>query len=160
MIKIGVIADTHIPIASPCLPKTMLEGLKEVSFIIHAGDLVTLSLLRELEKIAPVYAVYGNMDSCEVRKALPQKRELKFTHFRIGIIHGDGKPSDLHIRLRKEFGEIDIIIFGHSHKPFKQMVDGALMFNPGSPTDRIFTSINTFGIIELNKGIKARHIQI
>lgn len=158
--KIGVISDTHIPTCCPGLPKVLLHRLKEVDLILHAGDFVTLGTLKELEKIAPVYAISGNMDSRHIKETLPPKREIKISHFKIGIIHGYGKSSDLHLRMREEFEGMDIIIFGHSHKPFKQIINGVLMFNPGSPTDKVFTNINSFGILELNREIKAEHVQI
>ena len=160
IIKIGVVSDTHIPISASSLPKKLLEGLKGVNLIIHAGDIVTASCLREIEEIAPVCAIYGNMDSLELRNTLPHKREIKVSHFKIGIVHGSGQPSDLPLRMRKEFNGADIIIFGHSHLPFKQIINGVLMFNPGSPTDKVFTAINSYGILELNNKIKARHVKI
>jgi len=66
----------------------------------------------------------------------------------------------LPLRMRKEFEGVDVIVFGHSHKPFNQIINGILMFNPGSPTDKIFTNTNSFGILELNKKIRAEHIEI
>ena len=158
--RIGVISDTHIPACSPSLPRPLLDGLKTVDLILHAGDFLTLDILKELEKIAPVYAVSGNMDDYQIKRTLPVKREIKISHFKIGIIHGYGKSSDLHLRMRKEFEDADVIIFGHSHKPFKKIINGVLMFNPGSPTDKIFTDTNSFGILEFNKKIKAKHIEI
>ncbi len=158
--RVGVISDTHIPTHSPSLPRPLLDGLKTVDLILHAGDFITLNTLRELEKIAPVYAVSGNMDGYEIKRTLPAKREIKISRFKIGIIHGYGRSSDLPLRMRKEFEGVDVIVFGHSHKPFNQIINGILMFNPGSPTDKIFTNTNSFGILELNKKIRAEHIEI
>jgi putative phosphoesterase len=55
---------------------------------------------------------------------------------------------------------VDIVIFGHSHQPFNQMVKGILFFNPGSPTDEIFAPYKSFGIIEINDTIEARIVKI
>ncbi|MFH1856164.1 MAG: metallophosphoesterase family protein [Candidatus Omnitrophota bacterium] len=159
-IRIGVVSDTHIPIAAPALPKALIDGLKGVDFIIHAGDLITLDVVRQLEKIAPVYAVSGNMDAYEAQNTLPKKKEVRIAGFKIGIIHGWGGSGDLLSRVRKEFKAVDVIIFGHSHKPFNQVVDGVLMFNPGSPTDKVCANTNTFGILTLNEEIKAEHIEV
>ena len=160
IIRIGVISDTHVPLCCPALPRPLLEGLKGVDLILHAGDFITPDTLKALEEIAPVYAVSGNMDNYHIKQNLPLKREIKISRFKIGIIHGYGQPADLPLRMRKEFKAVDVIIFGHSHKPFKQIIDGVLMFNPGSPTDKIFTNSNSFGILELDSKIKAEHIEI
>jgi putative phosphoesterase len=44
----------------------------------------------------------------------------------------------------------DIIIFGHSHHPFNELISGVLYFNPGSPTDMVYSEARSFGIIEIN----------
>ena len=63
---IGLISDTHIPKRAMCIPQRVFEIFKNVDFIIHAGDLVELTVIDELEQIAPVLAVHGNMDGPEV----------------------------------------------------------------------------------------------
>ena len=60
---IGLISDTHIPKRAMCVPKRVFEIFENVDYIIHAGDLVELSVVDELEQIAPVLAVHGNMDT-------------------------------------------------------------------------------------------------
>ena len=59
---IGVISDTHIPYRSRNIPSKVFEEFKNVDLILHAGDIEDLSVLDELEKIAPVKAVNGNCD--------------------------------------------------------------------------------------------------
>lgn len=161
MIKIGVLSDTHISDAcSPILPVSILNKLKGVSFIIHAGDIVNINVLKKLEEIAPVYAVSGNMDSEKTKKLLPRKKIMKFGRFKIGLIHGYGAAENIALRMRKEFSRADIIIFGHSHEPFNEIIDGVLMFNPGSAAGEGFEGISSCGIIELGEKITARHIEI
>src|SRR5208283_4635635 len=74
---IGLISDTHVPKRAMCIPQKVFEVLKDADFIIHACDLVELSVIDELEQIAPVLAVHGNMDSQEVSGALPELNSLK-----------------------------------------------------------------------------------
>ena len=68
---IGLISDTHVPKRAIKVPQKVFEVLNDADFIIHAGDLVELSVIDELEEIAPVLAVHGNMDDQEASGALP-----------------------------------------------------------------------------------------
>ncbi|MFA4992240.1 MAG: metallophosphoesterase family protein [Candidatus Omnitrophota bacterium] len=157
--KIGVISDTHIPIKCCELPQGLLKGLKGCELLIHAGDLVDECVLEELGKIAKVEAVYGNMDPQKLKSALPEKKTLEACGKKIGIMHGYGHPDKLVELLKNEFiqQKPDIIIFGHSHVPMNDYVDGTLFFNPGSATDTVFTPYRSYGIIEIDKGkISAR----
>ena len=70
---VGVISDTHVPTRARHLPRRVFQVFEEVELILHAGDLVELSVVRELEKLAPVLAVHGNMDGPEVRAELPRR---------------------------------------------------------------------------------------
>src|SRR5207237_3441753 len=84
--KIGVISDTHIPHFKK-LPQAIWEQFAGVELVIHAGDLSILSVIDELETIAPVVAVQGNVEEDEVIHTLPIKREIVVGHCRIGIMH-------------------------------------------------------------------------
>lgn len=133
--KIGVISDTHIPHFKK-LPEAIWEHFAGVEQIIHAGDLSVLSVIAELETIAPVVAVQGNIEHEEVVLKLPLKREIVVGFCRIGIVHILG---DSHNRVKvaqQEFPNARCVVFGHSHIPYNQEHDGQLLFNPGSATDR------------------------
>ncbi len=161
--KIGVISDTHIPIRARELPRIVLESLKKMDMILHAGDLVELSILDVLKSICPnVKAVWGNMDPIGVRKILPEKQIITAGKYRIGLTHGDGPPAYLIEKVGDIFknDKTDIIIFGHSHYPVNETRGGILYFNPGSITDTIFSPFNSYGIIEINDKIKARIVKI
>ena len=135
MRKIGVISDTHIPHFKR-LPEAIWQHFAGVEQIIHAGDLSILSVIEELETIAPVVAVQGNIEQEEVVLKLPVKREIVVGGCRIGIVHilGDSRS---HARVaRLEFPTARCVVFGHSHIPYNQAHDGQLLFNPGSATDR------------------------
>ena len=152
--KIGVISDTHIPARAKRLPEGLLRGLEGVDRILHSGDILDLDTLGELKKIAETIAVYGNMDFAETREALPERVVLELEGYRIGMTHGIGAPFLLGQRLLKQFDNIDILVFGHSHRAVNEKEGKALLFNPGSPTDTLFSPYLSYGILELGETIK------
>ena len=161
--RIGVISDTHIPDRAADIPKEILADFKNVDMVIHAGDLVDLSVLDTLKKVCKnLMAVWGNMDNYEVRKKLPEKEIFKIGNFKIGLMHGYGPSSDLIDLMTNVFknNNVDLIIFGHSHCALKEKRGNILYFNPGSPTDKIFSNFNSYGIIEINEEIEAKIIKI
>ncbi|MBN1871486.1 MAG: metallophosphoesterase family protein, partial [Candidatus Omnitrophica bacterium] len=159
--KIGVLSDTHIPLAANELPQKVIDAFRGMDLILHAGDLVEYSVLKLLEKLAKTEAVCGNMDSLDLRKVLPNKKIIRAGNFSIGLIHGYGPPFNLPSRIRKEFVEhVDAIVFGHSHSPMNKVMDGILFFNPGSATDKVFAKYNSYGILTLNDTIKGEVIKI
>jgi uncharacterized protein len=107
-----------------------------VELIIHAGDLSVLSVISELETIAPVVAVQGNVERDEVVEALPIKREIVVGGCRIGIVHILGESHNRAQVARQEFPNARVVVYGHSHIPYNEEHDGQLLFNPGSATDR------------------------
>ena len=160
--KIGVIADTHIPVLAEKLPRKVYDYFKECDLIIHAGDMVEMSVVEELEKLAETKAVWGNMDSYEVKRRLPEKIVLDVAGKKIGVIHGRGPAFNVLKTVTGAFRKKpDIIIFGHSHIPFNEKKDGTLFFNPGSATDNVFPQNRSFGIIEIDgDAIRAEIIKI
>lgn len=161
--KIGVIADTHIPDRAKEIPKEILEDFKNADLIIHAGDLVDLAVLDKLKSVCKhVKAVWGNMDPYEVRKKLPEKEILEVGGYRIGVMHGYGSPAKLIDFLASSFknDKVDLIIFGHAHTSFNEKKGDILFFNPGSPTDKVFSPYNSYGIIEINDKIEAKIIKL
>ena len=133
--RIGVISDTHLPKFS-ALPEEIWEYFAGVELIIHAGDLSELTVISELETIAPVVAVQGNVEREEVVMKLPIKKEVTIGGCRIGIVHILGEARNYARTARWEFPDARVVIFGHSHTPYNQEHDGQLLLNPGSATDR------------------------
>lgn len=161
--RIGVISDTHIPDRAKEIPQKVLDDFKNVDMIIHTGDLVDLSVLDKLKTVCNnTRAVYGNMDSGEVRRKLPEKEIIEIANHRIGIMHGMGAPGKLVEFMAESFksDSVDLIIFGHSHAPLFEKRDHIFFFNPGTPTDKIFSPYNSYGIIEINDKIEAKIIRI
>jgi len=150
---IGLISDTHVPKRAMCIPQKVFEVLKDADFIIHAGDLVELSVIDELEQIAPVLAVHGNMDSQEVSRALPELNSLKIFDWKIGVTHdpnvlqGSGKM----VEIAKENG-FNVFVYGHTHASKIKWEEKNLFINPGSPTDPAsFTVKPSVGLLKITK---------
>lgn len=161
--KIGVIADTHIPDRAKGLPPKVLEAFKKVDMVIHAGDLVEACVLDELKSVCKdVRGVWGNMDPYEIRKELPEKAVIVIGGHKIGVMHGYGNPASLIDILKEAFAKdkVDMVIFGHSHSATNEKKDGIIYFNPGSPTDKIFAAQNSYGIIEINDKITSKIVKI
>lgn len=151
--KIGILADTHIR-KGKSLPRCIWDKLEDVDAILHAGDLVTENVLEELAILAPVTAVKGNCDW--LIEELPSKIITKLGRIRVGLTHGYlGKGNSTQQRAYNTFAEeqVDIIIFGHSHIPFKSFMDGVLMFNPGSPTEKRGQPYYSLGIMTVEEDI-------
>jgi putative phosphoesterase len=176
--KIGVLADTHIPELLPALPSSVLEQLRGVDIILHLGDVCELNVLQQLEPIAQTYAVFGDSDSAQVRQYLQEKQRLEFANRSLGLIHGhhawEGglgtrlsyrmNPAKRALALReavlREFSDVDAIVFGHSHEPYIKMHGAVLLFNPGSIVPHKGHR-GTMGILEIGpQSIKGRIVTI
>jgi len=162
-LRIGVISDTHIPDNAQRIPQEILDAFRRVDLIVHAGDMVDLGAIKELHSVCKkIIAVSGNMDRNEIRKAYKEKEIFKVGNYKIGLMHGYGPPANLIDVLKEAFKteEPDIIIFGHSHNPFNETINGILFFNPGSATDKVHAAYNSYGIIEIADKICAQVIRI
>jgi uncharacterized protein len=151
--RLAVISDTHLPRGARVLPDACVEQLRTADAILHAGDLIELSVLDELERLGPpVHAVRGNVDSAELQARLPLTRMVNLGGARIAMVH-DGGPADGRLeRLRRRFPDADAVVFGHSHLPLLEERDGFAIFNPGSPTERRRALRHTMGIATIVGG--------
>jgi len=133
---VGLISDTHVPVRAKCIPKSVLNIFSNVDFIIHAGDLVQLEVVDELEQLAPVLAVHGNMDGPEVSGALPKINSLKLFDWKIGVVHDPGTSMGLR-RMREvtKLNGFNVLVYGHTHTPTIRWEGKTLYVNPGSPTN-------------------------
>ncbi|MDO8885635.1 metallophosphoesterase family protein [Candidatus Oleimmundimicrobium sp.] len=156
--RVGIISDTHVK------NKEDLKRLEEivnhyfvgVDMILHAGDMVDLRALEILRRVAQTVAVRGNMDFPETKQVLPEKTVVEAAGCKIGLIHGWSPAAGLPQRVRKEFKNVDCIVFGHSHEAFNRDIDGVLLFNPGSPMDRAFNTQNSVGFLNINQSAEER----
>ena len=88
---IGLVSDTHIPDRRIKLPQKVLESFEGVDLIIHAGDITSQSVIDELEAIAPVVAVEGNMDRVHGEIDLNPSEIIEAEGHKIGVMHGMGR---------------------------------------------------------------------
>lgn len=131
---IGLISDTHIPDRARELPKNVISAFQNVDLILHAGDLTSMEVIDELEKIAPTIAIQGNRDRA-AGIILPNAKVIEAEGIKIGIAHGEVYPradTQQLLYLAKQLGA-DILVTGHSHQPKIEQIDGVLLLNPGSP---------------------------
>ena len=151
--RIALISDTHLPRGSRRLPDECVDRLRAVDLILHAGDLMRLPVLRQLESYGPVVAVYGNVDDREVRAALPEVASVDAGAVTFGLVHDAGPAKGRLARLRRRFPEANAVVFGHSHIPLHETSsDGFQIFNPGSPTERRRAPRHTMGIATVAGG--------
>jgi putative phosphoesterase len=122
--KIGVISDTH-NFFDPKIP----ELFAGVDHILHAGDVGTAWIIFQLEQIAPVTAVLGNNDSAMSLK----ETEIVELGTRKFLVHHIINPHALDQQIARHImrQRPDVVVFGHTHKRFKETVGGMLFFNPG-----------------------------
>ena len=162
-VRAVVLADTHLRTATGAgrwLPGPLDERLHRADVILHAGDVVDGGVLDRLEQRAPVVAVLGNNDA-GLEDRLPTTVELTLGGVRLGMIHDSGPAAGRPRRLGRRFPGCAVIVFGHSHIPVDEPgVDGQLLFNPGSPTQRRRQPWPSFGELLLGNGRVLDHAVI
>ena len=147
--KLGLISDTH-----NYLDPRVAEIFAGVDHILHAGDVGLPMLLVELEQIAPVTAVIGNTDGGlalrETELVTLEGKKFLIHHI---VTPGLGSPP-IDKRLRDEAP--DVVMFGHTHKPFAQQCGRTLFFNPGYAGKQRFDLPRSVALMEIN-GDELRH---
>jgi len=151
-VRLGIIADTH-----GLLRPEVFDVFQGVDRILHAGDIGPRELLNELETIAPVLAVWGNIDGFDIRGKLPEVIETRIEGFDFLMVHGHQlgvpTPDSLHDR----WPNAEVILYGHTHKPLLTIVDQVVtVMNPGGAGPRRFDLPASVGIMELEPGIPPR----
>lgn len=142
--KIGVISDTHDHL-DPKVP-AFFAG---VEHILHAGDIGLPWLILQLENIAPVTAVMGNTDSGANFKEM-EIIELGGRKFLIHHIVDVCSPAaQLKRRIIRE--NPDVVVFGHTHKPFSERIEKTLYFNPGYAGKSRFGLARTVAILHCDE---------
>lgn len=122
--RIAVVSDTHGHLAP-----ALLEGLKDVELILHAGDLDSPKVLEALQVLAPVMAVRGNMDRGAWTRGIPDMDLTPVNGTLVYMIH------DLtHMDIDPESIGVGLVISGHTHRPLVERRGTVIYLNPGSPT--------------------------
>jgi putative phosphoesterase len=145
--RIGIISDTH-----GLLRAQVFEVFAGVEHILHAGDVGRADILTELEAIAPVTAVWGNVDGWEIRDRVPEVARLELGGVRIAVLHGMQLGAPTPEKAAAAHPDAGLVVFGHSHRPLVQQVGPVLAVNPGSAGPRRFKDPVTVALAELQDG--------
>jgi predicted phosphodiesterase len=176
-LRLGLVADTHIPEARAGLWPQVFDAFAGCDAILHAGDIHELWLLDQLEQVAPVYAARGNGDEGfgGRARARPDAR-VRDTWIvavggpagppvlRVGIIHDLTIPEvPPHLTVdnvsRRRFGAepgtpaaLGVIVYGDTHVQRADLIGPVLCVNPGSPTypRNLETQLGTIGFLDLD----------
>jgi putative phosphoesterase len=144
--RIGVISDTH-GVYHPAIP----AHFAGVTQILHAGDIGKAEIIRQLESIAPVLAVTGNVDwGGAIDRQHPRVQQLEIAGCAIYMTHIGGTPNELQGRLPTP--RPDVYICGHSHIPLLQRRDEVLFLNPGSAGPPRFGRKPSLAILTIEAG--------
>ncbi|MCW5796927.1 MAG: Phosphoesterase [Nitrospira sp.] len=155
--RIGVISDTH-----GLFDRSIIHHFAGVEHILHAGDIGPGDVLAQLERIAPVTAVSGNVDGFEA-SGIPVEQTVELAGYRIALYHRlyeGGRltrhGNDMLARIRPA-----VCVYGHTHQPKAEWRDGVLLFNPGSAGPKRFRLPRAVGVLLFQNGsIETRHIML
>jgi putative phosphoesterase len=133
-----IVADTHVPKRARDLPAQLWDAVESADVVVHAGDWVDVDLLDRFEERArSLVAVYGNNDGPALRARLPLVARTSVGGVRLGVVHETGDAKGRERTCEQEYGDLDVLVFGHSHIPWDTVTPSGLrLLNPGSPTDR------------------------
>lgn len=157
--RVAVLSDTHLREVTRDLEELYTGFLAAADLIIHAGDVVCDEVVRFLQRM-PFHGVYGNMDPPEVREMLPSHKVVEINKVRIGITHGSGAPEGLEERILADFDGVDLIVYGHSHRPVDRVLRGVRFFNPGTASGQARYGSNTIGLLEFGESVAGRIITL
>lgn len=155
-VRLGIIADTH-----GLFDFAILRHFKHVDHIIHAGDIGDRSVIEQLEMIAPVTAVSGNVDDYE-QSGFPREAMVELAGLRIAIRHilyERGKMTT-EGRAYLDYMQPDICIYGHTHQPKKELFGQTLLFNPGSAGPKRFSLPRMVGTMTIGTRLFTKRIRL
>ena len=160
--RVGLLSDTHIPIAERALPSVIMEAFRGVDLILHAGDIYATSVLDELECIAPVLAARGDDDEgpeIERDQRVKERHILNLNDNTLWLVHARSyfilkEIKEMTTCTDQEGLDIpNIVVYGHLHQPSINHDNGILYINPGSPTFLDYRNgLGTVGILTIDSG--------
>ena len=152
-LRLGVVSDTHGSV--PPSRRTFefvaeFFGSAGVDLILHAGDAGHVSVLETLEAVAPIVTVRGNADPLDLIEVLPDRVWIEAGDRTVLLLHGHhGKTAVTAARAAAE-PAIDLVVFGHSHRPLIDREGTTILFNPGSPVERRWNPHFGLGLIDVS----------
>ncbi len=148
-----VLADTHVPRRARDLPADLWAAIDAADVVLHAGDWVDVSLVHAIAERSRLVGCYGNNDGPEIRALLPEVARATLGGVRVAVVHETGAAAGRERRMAAAYGDVDLLVFGHSHIPWDTTAPGGLrLLNPGSPTDRRRQPVGTWVSLELAGG--------
>lgn len=155
MPRIGVISDTH-----NYFDPRIAQLFAGVDHILHGGDIGMPAIILALEQIAPVTAVAGNTDDPGFQYPQTELVELGGHRF---LVHHIVNPHSLTepIRTRIARERPEVVVFGHTHKPFSESISGTRFFNPGYAGKSRFGLERSVAILHCGeRGIRAEYLKL
>jgi putative phosphoesterase len=146
LMQIGIISDTH-----NILPKSVFKYFKDVEYIFHAGDIGRLEILEELKQIAPLIAVYGNIDETKIKMVIPPIFYITLKGRILCLVHDIGNVKNFSYELFRTNKNADIIIHGHTHQPSYEIYQKKIFINPGSASYPRMQKSGTIAIVSFDK---------
>ena len=148
---IGLVSDTH-----GLVRPEIFGALAGVELILHAGDVGGPGVLEELRAIAPVQAVYGNVDAPDDPNLSPSI-EWVANGIRIHLSHGHelGSPSLESLLARYD---ADVVVYGHTHRALVHRSGTRLVVNPGAAGPRRFNLRPSVAVLTAEPGIAGARI--
>ncbi|MDF2512374.1 MAG: putative hydrolase [Herbinix sp.] len=125
MKRIAILSDTH-----GLLRDSVIAELAAADCSIHAGDINTPYLVESMRSLTETYVVRGNNDK-DWAEALPKSITVTMEGVRFFIVHNKKDVP-------KNLTDVDVVVYGHSHKYFAEVINGVLFLNPGSCGKRRF----------------------
>jgi len=148
---IGVISDTH-----GLLRPEARVALAECEHILHAGDVGDAAILDSLREIAPVTAIWGNVDTSGACARLPETEMVELGGVVFYLVHSLGW-----LDLDPVAAGVGVVVSGHSHKPSVERRNGVVYLNPGSAGPRRFSLPVSVGLVTANRGkVEARIVEL
>lgn len=150
--KIGLLSDTH-----GYLDPRVKDYFSVCDEIWHAGDIGSMELVRELEKVKPLRAVFGNIDDREMQARFPEDLRFECEGVDIWMTHIGGAPPNYNPRVKKllKVGTPKLFICGHSHilrVMSDPKMENMLYVNPGAAGNHGFHAMKTMLRFELGEG--------
>ena len=173
--RIGLIADTHIPEARAALWPQAYEAFAGVDAILHAGDIYDHDVIDQLHAIAPTYACRGNGDDGSGGRTVQGDHHrlqnvwtIELGGLVIGLLHDlpipETPPNFTVTRwIERHFHDgfrPDVLVYGDTHVEDINIINGILCVNPGSPTypHNLNTQLGTVGFIDIADGTPSASI--
>jgi putative phosphoesterase len=142
---VGLISDTHGLVRA-----SVHDALKGVELILHAGDVGGQDILKELQLIAPVRAVFGNTD-VPGDPSLVERIDIELGGVHLHVSHGHEIGSPTPAKLAERY-DADVIVYGHTHRQLVARIGGKLIVNPGAAGPKRFNLTPSVGRLTIVNG--------